>query len=157
MLHGAPPKPQSQLCCGDLSPQEDGCLHSSLVRVQKMCGRNDERTGADQVSSLAVNPGLAGRKVGDPPSILQVLSVAEQHHTLDLILHSRTETGDRIRHDRSTLRVTTCSDGRVRAFARGKVEETLSFADGGLRSTGWKSVLCDTGSVGATYALNPDV
>jgi hypothetical protein len=119
--------------------------------------RNYERTGANQVPSLAVDSSLASREVWDPSSILQVLSVTEQHHTLDLILHGSTETGDRVGHDSSALRVTTGSDGGVGTFASGEVEETLSFADSGLRGTGRKCVLCEAGRVGATYTLNPDI
>jgi len=116
---------------------------------------DDKRSSADQVASLAVDPSLAGWEARDSSAILKVLGVAKQHYALDLVLYSSTETGNSVRHDCSALRVATCSDGRVGALARSKVEETLGFADGGLRSTGWKRVLCDTSSVWAAYTLNP--
>ncbi len=118
---------------------------------------NDQCPRADQIPSLAVDSRLAGREVGDPSEVLQVLSVAKQHDTLDLVLHSSAQARNGIGHDCSTLRVATCSDGCVGAFRPGEVEETLGFADSGLRGTRWECVLGEASRVGTAYTLNPDI
>jgi hypothetical protein len=92
-----------------------------------------------------------------PTIILQILRISKQDHTLDLVLGSSAQTRHRIRHDCGALRVTTSRDGYTRALSSGEVEEALGFSDGDSRGTRWQGILCISGSVGATHALDPDL
>jgi hypothetical protein len=114
----------------NLRPQERRSLHSRLIAITQVSGRDDQRPSANQVPSRAIDSRLRRWKARNPTTILQIFGVSEQHHAFDLVLHCSAKTRDGIGHDCRALRVSTCCNGSIGAFCESHIEEAPSFSDG---------------------------
>jgi hypothetical protein len=122
-----------------------------------MSGRDDQRPRTHQIASRTVNPRLVHREPRDLTTVLQILRISEQHHALDLILNSSTQTGYSAGYDRGTLRVAACCDGSIGAFGGSEIEKAPGFSNSNGGGTSRECILGDPGCVGTAYALDPDV
>jgi hypothetical protein len=128
-----------------------------IAGVSQMPRRNEQRTTANTVRSIAVSLRLLGREVGDLAAFLAVAGVAVQHDTCDALLDRRVELGDGVDHDGRALRVAGRHDDRVRALLRRVLEDADRFVVGGGRGAAGQRVGADAGGVGASYTLAGDV
>jgi hypothetical protein len=119
-----------------LGDQKARSLEARLIRIEEMANGNDQSSVANIVGRAAEDFRLRSRKVWDLTTVLEVLSVPKQHHTLDLVFDGSTEPGDGIAHNGSSLTVAASHNRSARTFASGKVEKPLSFSNSGLGCTG---------------------
>lgn len=117
---------------------------------------NDQATGANEIAHVAEDLGPVSRVVGNSATVLQVLGVAKQNSSGDLVANSRVKVLDGGRCKCSTLAVATGDQSRVRALGVGLLEETEHLPDGGARGSAGQSVVPKSGSVGTANALDPD-
>jgi hypothetical protein len=87
----------------DFALQEPRRRPGSLIRVREVCGSNSERSDANQVTSSTVYLQVIAGIARNITTILGVLSVTEEHDTLDLIANRSRELGDSSRNNSCTL------------------------------------------------------
>jgi len=140
----------------DLASEPNWSRDAGFEVVEEMSGEDEQGAPANRVGGGAVHLGLGLGEVGDLAKVLEVLGVAEQDDTLDLVLDCGGELGDSVGHDRSSLGVATRNDGGRGTLGVGHLEETLGLVDGALRGAGRKEVLSQPCGVRAANTLSPD-
>jgi hypothetical protein len=125
-----------------------------LVRahaVRQVCREHRQSAQADSITRLADNLDLVGGEVLDLVAVLQLLRVAVEDNTSDLILDACVELLDRAVVHGSALGVAACDDDRVRALRRHVLKGRLEHALGDGVCAAWEHVGRDQGAVGYAF------
>lgn len=117
---------------------------------------NDQATCAYEVAYVAEDLGPVRRIVWNSATVLQVLGVAEQNSSGDLVTDGRVEVLDGGSCKCSTLAVTAGDQSRVGALGVGLLEETEHLPDCSARGSAGEGIIPKSGSVGTANALDPD-
>jgi hypothetical protein len=121
-----------------------------------MWTRNDQRTSAHQISSVAEDLRPLSRVAWDPAVVLLVLGVPEQDSASNLFTDRRADVCDACSSEGSTLAVSSRNESRIGTLGIGGVEKANHLPDGDSRSSSRKGIVAEGSSVSTTDTLDPD-